>query len=226
MPVRKKISLKQKKQISSRLFLKNISKEKVFAFFKRPLVIIGVILAIIVVVAYLLRSMFIVATINGESITRLQLISDLERQYGKQALEGLVIEKLILQEAKSKKITVSDSDVSAELKKIESQVSKSGQTLDQLLTLQGMSRVDLQKRIKIQKMVEKLLINNLSVSEKEVDDYISSNKDSFTNTPITKEIRDSVKEQLKQSKITEKYQQWLSDLKKKAKIEYSSLFSK
>lgn len=226
MPPRKIALSKQKKLKFPQTILKNISKEKVFSFIKRPIVIICVILAVIIGAAFFLRSMFIVATINGEPVTRLQLISDLERQYGKQALEGLVTEKLILQEAKSKKVTVSDSDVSTELKKIESQVSQSGQTLDQLLALQGMTRTDLQKRIKVQKIVEKLIVSNLDVTEKEIDNYINENKDSFATSEITKEIRDSIKEQLKQSKITEKYQQWLAELKKNAKIEYSSLFSK
>src|SRR3990167_5872836 len=161
MPPRKIALSKQKKLKFPQTILKNISKEKVFSFIKRPIVIICVILAVIIGAAFFLRSMFIVATINGEPVTRLQLISDLERQYGKQALEGLVTEKLILQEAKSKKVTVSDSDVITELKKIESQVSQSGQTLDQLLALQGMTRTDLQKRIKVQKIVEKLIVSNL-----------------------------------------------------------------
>lgn len=223
MPRAKKTTSKKSSAKKLLPIYQKLSRDKILAFLRRPIVITVIVLAFIVGAAYLLRNFFIVATVNNEPISRLQLVQDLERQYGKQALEGLVTEKLILQEAKKRNIDVSQSEVDSEIKKIESQVSQSGQSLDQLLALQGMSRQDLQKRVKVQKMVEKMVVKDITVSEKEVDEYINTNSESFTQ-PINKETRDSVKEQLRQSRITDKYQQWLSDLKKKSRIEYSDLF--
>src|SRR5579872_4498934 len=68
------------------------------------LIIVVIILAIL---GYIFRSWFFVATVNGQLITRMELDRQLEQQDGKQVLDSLVTQKLVMQEADAKHITIS-----------------------------------------------------------------------------------------------------------------------
>lgn len=169
---------------------------------------------------YLGRSLFLAAVVNGQPITRVAVISELEKQSGKQALDTLITKTLILQEARKQNVTVSQDEINAELKRIEDNVKASGQTLDEVLALQGMSRESLIEQIRIQKTVEKILGKQIQVTDKEVQDYISKNSETLGSDPNSQETKNNVKQQLTQQKLSEKFQTWLDDLKKKAKINY------
>jgi len=69
--------------------------------------LIGLLVVVLVVAAFLLKGLFIAALVNGQPISRFTVISELEKQSGKQALTSLVNQTLIFQEAKKKNITVS-----------------------------------------------------------------------------------------------------------------------
>lgn len=172
---------------------------------------------IFVAVLYLFRNLIIAATVNGQPISRVSVISELEKQGGKQALDSLITKTLITQEARKRKVIVSQSDIDGELKKINANLAKQGQKLDQVLQLQGMTKDQLVEQIKLQKMIEKM-IGVTAISDKEVDAYIASNKESLPQGQDEKTQRTNVKNQLQQQKLNEKAQKFLEDLRNKAKI--------
>ena len=182
--------------------------------------IAGLVIILIAGLLYLLRSLFIAAMVNGQPISRVSVISELERQSGKQALDTLITKTLITQEANKQGVTVSQDEVNTEIKRIEDNVKKQGQTLDQVLALQGMDRQALVDQIKIQKTVEKLLGKDIKITDKEVNDYIEKNKDALGSDPTSAATKTQVKDQLTQQKLSEKFQTWLQDLQKKAKIDH------
>lgn len=169
---------------------------------------------------YYFRSLFVVATVNGTPITRIGFIQELEKQYGKQTLNSLVTKTLILQEAKKKNVSVSDTELSAELKKIEDSYTKQGQKLDELLKQQAMSREDFKERIEVQKLIEKLLEKDIIVTDKEVEEYMEKNKDLFPEGADQKTTKENIKQQLRQQKLGDKFQSWIDTLQKNAKITY------
>lgn len=57
----------------------------------------------------------VAATVNGESVSQKDLDVELNRLYGPQVLQTLVDERLILQQAKKDKITVTDAEVKARM---------------------------------------------------------------------------------------------------------------
>jgi parvulin-like peptidyl-prolyl isomerase len=187
---------------------------------KQPKVITGLIVVILIVGAFFLKGFFVAALVNGEPITRIQVISDLEKQGGKQALSSLVNQTLILQEARKKNIQASQSEIDAAVKKIEDSLKSQGQTLDAALTAQGMTRQDLSFQLKLRNLVEKLLADKIKVTDKEVADYTEQNKANFPATLSADEIKKSVTEQLKQQKLGSASQAWLQELTKNAKINY------
>ena len=185
----------------------------------RKYLLIGIGIVALAALLYTYRSLFIVATVNGTPISRLTLIQELEKQGGKQTLATLVTKTLIAQEAAKKNISVSQKQIDEELKKIEQSLSQQGQTLDQVLQLQGMTKASLIEQIRTQKMVE-ALVGPISVSDKEVDAYIEANQASLPQEGNAAEIKKNVKTQLQQQKVSQKAQELLANLQKNAKINY------
>jgi len=193
-------------------------KKKKF-FFSRKYAIVIAVLAI-AGFAYYFKGIFIAATVNGNPISRFSVISDLEKQGGKQTLNSLITKQLILQEAKKKNISVSQEEIGSEIKRIEENLSKQGQDLNQLLTAQGMTKTSLEDQINLQKTVEKLLGKQIEVADKEIDDYIEKNKSSFEDIKDPNTIRENAKQILKEQKMSTKVQELLQNLQKNAKINY------
>lgn len=185
--------------------------------------IITVLVAIIILLAavlYMFRGLFVAATVNGQVISRFTLTAELDKKAGKQTLEALVTKDLILQEMAKKNITVTDAQVNTELKKIEDTLSKQGRTLTDALSQQGLTKADLVDQLRIQKMIEKLFAKNITVSGKEIDAFLAQNKDSLPAGQDPAALRVSAEAQIKQQKLTAKFQAWLAALQKTAKIQY------
>lgn len=187
-------------------------------FPKKFLAIIFVLLIILSLV-YVSKRFLIVATVNGKPINRLSVLSKLEKQGGKKILETMITESLIKQEGEKRKITVSQKEIEAEMKKIEANVTSQGSTLDQALQNQGMTKSDLIDEIKIQLMLQKMAGSDIKITDKEIDDFIaaSKNQQGFNGQEIP---RNQAAAQLKQQKLQQEIQAFLSDLKAKAKITY------
>jgi len=169
---------------------------------------------------YYFRSLFVVATVNGEPISRISMVQELEKQGGKQALNSIVTKTLVQQEARKQNVTVSQDEINAELKKIEDNLKKQGQNLEQVLQIQGLTKSGLEEQIRLQKLVEKMVGKEVKITDKEIDDYIEKNKASYPEGTDLKKERPTISEQLKQQKLSEKIQSWLEKLQKDAKIDY------
>ena len=170
------------------------------------------------VLLYVFKGVFVAALVNGEPITRLSVIKSLEKQSGKATLDNLITKKLILQEARKRNVVVNQSEIDSELKKIEENLKAQGTTLDQALGLQGMTKIQLNNEIRIQLSIQRMVSGNLKVSDKEVADFLTTNKEQFSEGTTEAQMKNQAKEQIKQQKLQEKTQAFLADLQKKAKI--------
>lgn len=175
---------------------------------KRMFLYISVFLVVAGLIYFSVR-FFLVASVNGQLVDRLTIIKQLEKQGGKKTLDVVILKTLINQEAKKRKVTVSQKDIDAEIQKIETNVTAQGSTLDQLLQQQGMKKSDLTEEVKIQLLVSKMAGNNINVTDKEIDDFKGQ------ELP-----REQIKQTIKQQKLQQKIQTFVADLKSKAKINY------
>ena len=187
---------------------------------KKPYLITTIVIIVVVAFIYFFKSLFIVAFVNGQPITRLSIIQQLEKQGGKQVLNVAVTKLLIEQEARKKNISVSQKDVDGEVKKTEKSLASQGQTLDQALAAQGMQKADYVDQVRLQLLIQNLVGKDIKVSDKEVNDYIAANKTSFPEGSNMDQIKKTVAQQLKQQKLNEKVQAWIANLQKNAKITY------
>lgn len=197
-----------------------IDKSPIIDRLKQPRIFIPLIIIALIIAGFLLKGLFIAALVNGQPISRLSIIAELEKQSGKQALSALISQTLIFQEAKKKNVQVTEKEINDSVKQIEDSLKKQGQNLDAALTAQGMTRQDFLMQLKLRGLVEKLLADRIKVTDKEVTDYIEKNKETLPTDLKEDEIKKGVKEQLKQQKLASESQKWIEGLNKNAKINY------
>jgi len=222
MAVKKKINSKgeTKEKARQNFEERNIFSSKLIPLLRKPKLFVPLILIILGVVAFYAKGLFIAAIVNGQPITRFAVISELEKRSGEQTLSSIITETLILQEAQKRNITVTQKEIDDSIKKIESDLKEQKQSLDQALAFQGMARKDFEYQLRLRKLVEKMLVKEIEPTDKEISDYIEQNKDSLPKDTSEEEIEKTVKEQLKQQKLSTKVQEWLADLQNKASINY------
>ena len=186
---------------------------------KKTFLIVGVVV-VVAVIAFLAKGLFIAALVNGQPISRLAIIKELEKQSGKAALDKAITRSIVFQEAAKKKVSVTKEEIDKEIARIDKQFKSQGQNLDQLLTAQGISRNELNEDIKVQIIVQKILGDKVKVSEKEFLEFLDKNKDLLANEKDQAAAKINLKLQLEQQKLAQQYQEWIASLKKNAKINF------
>ncbi|MCA9360525.1 SurA N-terminal domain-containing protein [Candidatus Kaiserbacteria bacterium] len=188
---------------------------------QKPLLIYGAValVAVLVVGAILYTQGFVTAAkVNGQSISRLSVVSELEDQAGATVLDSMISDILIEQAATEAGVTVTDADVATEIVAIESQITTQGGTLDEVLVQQGLNRESLTKQIRMQKLLEALLSSDIVVTEEEIDAFLEANGP----VPEGQEeaARAQVAEQLRSQKFSTAAQSYVTGLRTKANIQY------
>ena len=188
---------------------------------KKSLLIYGAvaIVAVLVVGAWLYTQGFLVAAkVNGESISRLSVVSELEEQAGAAVLDSMISDILIEQAAAEAGVTITDAEVATEITTIEGQITGQGGTLEQVLAQQGLTRDSLTEQIKTQKMLEVLLADDIIVTEEEIKAFIEANGP----LPEGQEeaARVQVREQLRSQKFSTATQSYVTGLRTQANIQY------
>ncbi len=139
---------------------------------------------VIVVVAFFLwknKSLVVVALVNGRPIDRLTFESRLVNNFGKQTLDELINEQIILQAGQKKGIQVSEKEIADKITEIDKSLGGKISLTDALAS-QGLSLDEFRSQIRLQLTLEKLAGTNFTASDQELTSYIDQNKGSMTAT--------------------------------------------
>jgi foldase protein PrsA len=188
----------------------------------------AVVVALILVLGsliYVYKGVFVAATINGNPISRLAVVKELEKMSGKATLDSLITRQLLADEAAKKGITVSADEVNAEIAKIEESLKSQNETLENALKGQNMTRADLENQIILTKKAEKLVADKIAVSDKDVDDYIANNPMFFQGEQDAAS-KEQIRERLKQQKFGTEVTGFIDALKAQASIHIFADFGK
>lgn len=228
LPARKSVERKSVKTIekktstamSATSFQKSaIQVAQMKTYVKNPRFWVGVVVIVVAVLVVVFKGLFVAAVVNGQPISRLAVISQVEKQNGKQALDNLVVESLVMQEAQKRHITVTQSDMDGQIKKIEDQLKGQGVTLDDALSARGLSRADLTDQLKVQEMLNKM-VTAPKVTDADIQSYIDKNQDSLPKDLSDADLKSQVKSQLEQQQLQNNIQSFVANLQKNAKISY------
>lgn len=120
----------------------------------------------------------VVATVGDASISEDELQQTLLDQYGADALDVLITNKLIELEADKQKITVSDEEVEEELATLAE--SYGGETaLEEAVVASGSTMDDVRDDIISYIKTEKLIEPRIEITDEELQTYFDENKDTF-----------------------------------------------
>lgn len=167
---------------------------------------------------YFAKGQVIVALVNNRPIWRRTFVKTLEKQGGEQVLDSLIVESLIFQEAKKQKVSIGDAEIDQAIEELKANFTGQGQNFEELLASQGISQQELRRNIEIQKIAEAIAGKDISVSDEEVANYLTENKDSLSDEENPDEVKATVRKQLEQQKLNEAIGQWLDSLRDSAKI--------
>ena len=187
---------------------------------KTKLIILTILGAVLLgIIIFLNRSLFVASVVNGEPISRLEVIRELEKQQGASVLGRLIDRKLILQESEKNNIEVTQDEIDKKKKEIIQQVSNGDEAnFAEILKSQGLSDEQFIEELRVQIMVEKMLSKNTEVTDEEFNKFLESNPDLLENSENQDETRAQLKEQLKQQKLQTEYTTWMENLRKNGDV--------
>lgn len=159
--------------------------------------------------AFVASKYLVVAWVDNKPITRFDLMNELNKRYGKDTREQLIIQALIASEADKTGVNVSEADIDAEIKKIEGEQGGADK-LSQALEMQGISQGEFRNLVELQLLRQRLFSSGAGVTVEEVEKYIEENKAQLPET-IDDKLKSSIKDELAQQKIAATYSAWLKD---------------
>ncbi|MBI5614057.1 hypothetical protein HY947_03985 [Candidatus Gottesmanbacteria bacterium] len=162
------------------------------------------------------KSMFVVALVNNAPVFRWDLNSVMVSRFGKQTLESMISEKLIAGEAAKAGAIVGQKDIDEKeqeiLKSFGSKVN-----VDDFLRIQGVTKEEFDRQIKLQLLVQKTLGKNITISDDDVNNFIATNRAVLVATDEAG-LKTEAKQAIFDQMVGEKFQSWFTTLKDKAKV--------
>ncbi len=180
------------------------------------LIAVGVI-AVIALLGYRYKNLLTPAVVNGEPIYIWEYASALNSQFGSDQLNAMATEKVIDQEVSKANVSVSNDEIDKELNEIDKQASASG-GVQAIAEAQNMTIDEFKERIKLQLSVKKILQDKITVSDQEINESFTKNKD-FYKSVSEAEAKETIKKQLEEQKFQTEASSWLSGIRESAKIE-------
>lgn len=166
----------------------------------------------------MIRQTGTIATVNGEKISDGELSQRLRQQAGRQVLEDIITERLILQEAQEMKVSVNEKEIDDKITELKENFPDEKSFEDNLKN-NNMTLAQAKVQLKIRILTEKMMIKDAKVSKEEIQAYYDQNKDTIYKDSKLKKVRAEIVDKIKQQKVLQSSQEWLSSLRKKAKIQ-------
>ena len=155
----------------------------------KPQLLLGVIallLVVVIVMAVMLAQQpaaadmdngDVVATVNGDPITRDQLFQAMYEQGGQEALDQLITRKLIIQEAERLDLTVSEEELDLEIQSIiDESFQGNEEELQSVLEFYGISMESFRDDARLNLLVRKLATEQLEDTEEQARQFFEENR--------------------------------------------------
>ncbi len=216
-----KLSAKVPKKISLKVSRQRLQAVKRFVFtLLLALIVLGIVDYAVQFIQYR-QNKDVIVTVNGDKITRQDLDDRLELAYGQQVAENLIQEKLIAQEAEKQGVEVSTQVIDQKYKELVDQFGGED-ALKKAMEEQHISESFLREQLRNQELLSQLVEKNITVDDKELQDFFDQYKDSISTLDASKpldEQRDAVVAEYKNFKMATQAPVYLMELENKANID-------
>ena len=163
------------------------------------------------------KSLLVAGIVNGKPIFRWELTKVLTSRFGQQTLEQIISERLIADAASKEGVTVTQEEINGKVGEITAGLG-ANTNLDELLSMQGMSRSEFESQVRLQLLIRNLLGRDINITEADIDNYIATSGALLASTETAK-LREEAKQAIFDSKVGEKLQVWFEELRQKASIQ-------
>lgn len=163
------------------------------------------------------KGLLIAGMVNGKPIFRWELNKVLTSRFGQQTLEQIISERLIADAAAKEGVTVTQEEINGKVAEITAGLGQNA-NIDELLSMQGMSRSEFESQIRLQLLIRNLLGRDINVTEADIDNYIATSGALLASTEPAK-LREEAKQAIFDGKVGEKLQVWFEELRKNASIQ-------
>lgn len=179
--------------------------------------ILAAVVLIAAVAFFRYRYLLTPVVVNGQPIYVWQYFGKLHEQFGQEQLNAMATESMIEQAVRSANVTVPTVDVDKEIAKIELEASSSG-GINAILEAQQLSLTELKRRIELQLAVKKILADKITVTDQEVNETFTTNKDFYKSMPEA-QAKQMVRQQLEDQKFQQEVSNWINEIRSKANIQ-------
>lgn len=165
------------------------------------------------------KGVVIAGVINNHPVSRLELNSRLMNRYGKTALDEIVTEQLLYEQAAKNGITVSDKEIQDEVTANETQFGGKEQLMEMAKQAGINDTKQLNEFFKLKLTIKKLQdkLFKAEVTEEEIKKYYDENKQYLGNKKLD-EIKKDITDQLMQQKVQQQFTEWFGNIRKEAKV--------
>lgn len=186
-------------------------------------IIVGVVVLLGVFV-YWKANYFVVATVNGEPISRYALIVELEKQGAQQVLEQMVTNKLVEQKAKEEGIEVTQEQIDAEVARVEETLIAQGADLETMLSFYGQDMNTFLQGIKQNLLIKELFKGQIEITDSDVKEYYESNPESYPEGATFNDLEEQIRDELYSNEVGMLYQEWIEEIKSESNVNYFIYF--
>lgn len=220
MPARKK-SAKKPKGVTQE---QKVGELKSFANIKlrksRIIILVVLVSLGLLILTYGLSKWAVLAWVDGKPITKFEYYKKIEESNaGKDIKDQMIIEKLIFSEAEKKGVQATQVEINKEFEGVKQQIGTESMKLQ--LSQVGMSEDDFRKQLNIRILIRKLFSNSVSVSDKDLDKYITDQKALLgenEKAELTDEEKAKIKQDLMLQKIQENFSKWVSQAQNSSRV--------
>lgn len=145
----------------------------------------------------------VVATVNGEKISKDDLYNQMVKENGKESLESLITLKVVELEAKKNNIAPTEEDIQKELEKYYEYYGGQ-ENFTQTLATSGYTLDDVKKDVIMSIRIKKLIEPRLSITEEDKKAFFEENKAEFAQEKQVKARHILVETEEKAKEIKEK----------------------
>lgn len=120
----------------------------------------------------------VVASVNGEPISKDELYDVLVKQNGSQALDTIIMKKVVSMEAHKENVQVSEGDVDKEIEEMAEQYGGI-EAFSQVMNMYGYDVEGIKEDLKMNLIIEGLMKPRIDISQDEMEEYFELNKENF-----------------------------------------------
>ena len=152
---------------------------------KRNSMLTVVAVLLVIAIALLLFNYFsqgseTVAKVNGEEISKEDLYEAMLTNNGRDVLDRLIMNRLVIQEAEDRGIVVSEEEIDAEIQKvIDESFHGMEEYFQQALSEYGITEEKVREELKTELFLRKTAESELNITEADEREYFSANQEAF-----------------------------------------------